>query len=257
MAIGAANMAHTHHGMPFPVSFMINSNVKMTTSVHITALVTRMSALQDIASMQVLCSDKTGTITTAKLTIFLEKSICYREALLPIQGSRINIGHLSLDDDDVVRDLIIAFAYLGSNPAKVNDAVDSSVVRSFLEADKRTSGKLKRIVDSFERIEITGFDPELKRTVATVKHKASGQVITSHIAKGIPNKVLDTSDGGEDHAPRQWRCVQCNSDTTFISRVNKVNDELASGGYKTIAVALSLKYDPHPDQFHFLGLLPM
>ena len=37
------------------------------------AIVTRMSALQDIASMDVLCSDKTGTLTTAKMSINLEK----------------------------------------------------------------------------------------------------------------------------------------------------------------------------------------
>lgn len=34
------------------------------------AIVTRMSALQDIASMDVLCSDKTGTLTTAKMSIW-------------------------------------------------------------------------------------------------------------------------------------------------------------------------------------------
>ena len=50
MAIGAGNMAAKHH-----------------------SIVTRMSALQDIASMSVLCSDKTGTITTAKMTINLER----------------------------------------------------------------------------------------------------------------------------------------------------------------------------------------
>jgi magnesium-transporting ATPase (P-type) len=48
MAIGASNMATKHH-----------------------AIVTRTSALQDIASMEVLCSDKTGTITTAKVHFFL------------------------------------------------------------------------------------------------------------------------------------------------------------------------------------------
>ncbi|CAJ1341585.1 unnamed protein product, partial [Effrenium voratum] len=50
MAIGAYRMATDHH-----------------------AIVTRMSALQDIASMDVLCSDKTGTLTTAKMSINLEK----------------------------------------------------------------------------------------------------------------------------------------------------------------------------------------
>merc|ERR1719450_1930863 len=50
MAIGAYRMATCH-----------------------SAIVTRMSALQDIASMDVLCSDKTGTLTTAKMSIGLDQ----------------------------------------------------------------------------------------------------------------------------------------------------------------------------------------
>jgi H+-transporting ATPase len=49
MAIGAYRMATRHN-----------------------AIVTRMSALQDIASMDVLCSDKTGTLTTAMMSINLD-----------------------------------------------------------------------------------------------------------------------------------------------------------------------------------------
>ncbi len=37
------------------------------------AIVTHLTALQEIASMKVLCSDKTGTLTTANMTIITEK----------------------------------------------------------------------------------------------------------------------------------------------------------------------------------------
>lgn len=37
------------------------------------AIVTHLTALQEIASMKVLCSDKTGTLTTANMTIISDK----------------------------------------------------------------------------------------------------------------------------------------------------------------------------------------
>jgi P-type E1-E2 ATPase len=37
------------------------------------ALVTNLAALQEISSMDLLCSDKTGTLTTAKMTVYADK----------------------------------------------------------------------------------------------------------------------------------------------------------------------------------------
>ena len=40
------------------------------------AIVTHLTAMQEIASMDVLCSDKTGTLTTAKMSVFHEAIWC-------------------------------------------------------------------------------------------------------------------------------------------------------------------------------------
>ena len=52
-------------------------NVMMAAGAHEMskqrALVTHLSALQEIASMDVLCSDKTGTLTTAQITVFPDR----------------------------------------------------------------------------------------------------------------------------------------------------------------------------------------
>jgi H+-transporting ATPase len=233
MAIGAANMASVHH-----------------------AVVTRMSALQDIASMEVLCSDKTGTITTAKMTIFVEKGVSNTTSLQSfITEKKFEFFQEVIDEFQCNnRELMLMLATLGSNIAKVGDAIDSAVFRSFNELEARIGSgahPLKDLMDvNFEKVEQTGFNPEYKRTVTVLKQKSDGKKLI--IAKGLLSKILDTSSGGQDSAPRQWRCVECD-DTQLFQSINEIDEKLAQKGYKTIAVAMGEEGGP----MKFIGILPM
>jgi H+-transporting ATPase len=74
------------------------------------AVVTSLPALQDISSMSVLCSDKTGTLTTANISI-------QRDAVWICTGF-------------TDRDLAL-FGALSSNRDKKEDPIDRSVIRHF------------------------------------------------------------------------------------------------------------------------------
>ena len=226
MAIGAGRMAAEHH-----------------------TIVTRISALQDIASMEVLCSDKTGTLTTAKMSINLDKIFAVDEAVDVVVGGSAGMT------DKQKREYIMAFAMLAANADKKGDAIDGGVIRAFATACEETPS-LKAFYDGFKQDSLTGFNPEVKRTVATLTRKSDGKKF--YIAKGLATKILDTSAGGKDEADMQWVCTEVTTHNGFTSRVETIDEQFATAGYKTIAICVSEDDGTgKPLAMHFAGLLPM
>jgi H+-transporting ATPase len=121
------------------------------------AIVSRLVAIEELAGVDVLCADKTGTLTMNQLTL---------GEPLPAAG--------------VQADELLRAAALASN-GKDPDAIDAAVL-----AKADTYGK----ADSKERWELvkfTPFDPVHKRTEVEVRH-AGG---TLRMAKGAPQVMLD------------------------------------------------------------------
>ncbi len=100
-------------------------------------LVTRLSALHDIASMTVLCSDKTGTLTRNEATV---------SVLRPAEG---------FSEEQLLR-----AAWLASDPAG-QDPVDGAMVRA--ATARGLAG------DAPTRVEFKPFDPASKRAEAAYR----------------------------------------------------------------------------------------
>lgn len=192
------------------------------------AIVTSIPALQDIASMSMLCSDKTGTLTTAKMTVINERCVPIGE----------------FDADDVVR-----FGMLCSNADKKDDPIDKAVLGAY-ERSESAQSKNK----GWKQTEIIGFNPTVKRVVAFVN--ANGKTLT--IAKGLPAKIIDTSAGSEDDHECQWKVVGAD-DPKFVEQITKEDTALSTAGYKTIAIAMCEGDGRQSDhgKWKFVGLMPM
>ncbi len=126
------------------------------------AIVTRLAAIEELAGVDVLCSDKTGTLTQNKLTL----------------GDPFSVG-------DIPADHVILCAALASR-AEDKDTIDMAVLAG-LKDDQALKG--------YQVVHYQPFDPVHKRTEATVKG-ADGQEF--RVTKGAPQVILELSaDAGK------------------------------------------------------------
>jgi len=201
-------------------------------------IVTHLTALEEIASMKVLCSDKTGTLTTAKMTVMPDKAA--------IKGG-------------FTREQVMEFAAIASNAANKDDPIDAAVFRAYAKMKGLKNAKGEPDADAakayletlYSEEKYYGFNPSVKRTVAIVTDKKTGKKL--RIAKGILSKVLktgkDVPEDEEDAAQKMWTVEDHD---TVAKDVGASDVELASSGYKTIAVAVG-----QGDKMYFAGLLPI
>eukprot|EP01035_Chromulina_nebulosa_P017545 gene17545-23108_t len=122
------------------------------------AIVTRLSAIEDMAGMAILCSDKTGTMTQNKMEL-QEETPTY------VRGE--------------TQYTILRYAALATKwkePPK--DALDTLTLNA---ADLSS-------LDTYEQSEFLPFDPIVKRTESTIKDKQTGNVFK--VSKGAPHIIL-------------------------------------------------------------------
>jgi H+-transporting ATPase len=135
------------------------------------AIVTRLSAIEELAGVDVLCSDKTGTLTQNKLTL----------------GDPFSV-------DGIASDQIILWAALASR-AEDKDTIDLAVIGG-VKDDKE--------LKSFQVLHFQPFDPVHKRTEATVKGADGKQFF---VAKGAPQVILEMSTNATEVKPAVEKAV--------------------------------------------------
>eukprot|EP00241_Pyramimonas_parkeae_P004648 CAMPEP_0114255710 /NCGR_PEP_ID=MMETSP0058-20121206/17717_1 /TAXON_ID=36894 /ORGANISM="Pyramimonas parkeae, CCMP726" /LENGTH=939 /DNA_ID=CAMNT_0001370133 /DNA_START=201 /DNA_END=3020 /DNA_ORIENTATION=+ len=127
------------------------------------AIVSRLASIEELASMNMLCSDKTGTMTLNKMALQEELPMFF---------------------EGTSREEILQCACLAAKwkePAK--DALDTLVLNAIDLSP----------LNAYQQLEYVPFDPSTKRTEATLKGPDG---VVFNVVKGAPNVVLDMCQNG-------------------------------------------------------------
>ena len=126
-----------------PAMFTISMAIGSMELVKRGVLVTRLSASEDAATMDTLCSDKTGTITMNKLSV---------------------AGVITMEEMDgtekIDENSVLLYGALASQEAN-NDPIDLAFINSVLER--------KISLSDFKQKSFTPFDPKTRRTEAIIE----------------------------------------------------------------------------------------
>jgi H+-transporting ATPase len=172
------------------------------------AIVSRLSAIEELAGVDVLCSDKTGTLTMNRLTVETE----------------IPFGSFTADE-------VLLGAALATQKSS-EDAIDVAILS--------VAGSRAEIVQA-KQTDFVPFDPVNKRTVATIVDP-SGK--TRHYAKGAPQAISGMAKLDPDLLARYQGAVADLADKGYRALGVAQSDD---GKTWKIVGLVSLMDPPRPD----------
>ncbi|MCV0429200.1 MAG: plasma-membrane proton-efflux P-type ATPase, partial [Roseibium sp.] len=130
------------------------------------AIVSRLASIEEMAGVDILCSDKTGTLTKNLLTL----------------GDPIVLEASSPDE-------VVLAAALASE-SENSDVIDTAVMQAL---------KDRTVLEGYKVDKFTPFDPVSKRTRADLTDN-SGKVLS--VVKGAPQAVIDLAKPSDDIAKK-------------------------------------------------------
>mmetsp|Transcript_14105 Transcript_14105/g.21413 ORF Transcript_14105/g.21413 Transcript_14105/m.21413 type:complete len:945 (+) Transcript_14105:100-2934(+) len=147
-----------------PIAMQVVATVTMAVGASMLAkkkaIVARLSAIEELAGMHTLCSDKTGTLTLNQLVL----------------DDPVMFGSMTPER------LIFLSALAAKRLDEGQDAIDTCITNKALEKSSKAE------MNEYKQVDFIPFDPAIKRTEATLSHPKEGKF---RVTKGAAPQILD------------------------------------------------------------------
>ncbi|EDR02588.1 plasma membrane H+-transporting ATPase [Laccaria bicolor S238N-H82] len=200
------------------------------------AIVTCITTIEELAGVTILCSDKTGTLTTNKLTIDRNTIQTYS----PFSVEDVILLSLTIDRNTIqtygpfsAEDVILISAY--ASRVENQDAIDTSVVQALRDTARACAG--------IKLLDFKLFNPIDKCTEITYREESTGKL--KCVTKGMTAIIIEL-------------CMH-NKTKELEERLEKDVEDFAIHGLRALALAYKeLDGDDHEaegNRFELIGLL--
>ncbi|KXS21078.1 plasma-membrane proton-e [Gonapodya prolifera JEL478] len=189
-------------------------------------IVKRLPAIEEFASVSVLCSDKTGTLTLNQLQ--------FDVPWLPVRSAVASTWLGVPEGNKFTNEDLLLSSYLASE-AGTHDAIEKAV-RTAAEQQVgvlKTKDEHDHGVPGYHITNFVPFNPTSKYTEATVKEHASGK--TFRVIKGAPHVIIHLCGGNEE--------------------ADKAVIDFAGRGLRALGVGRT--FDDSAEKFELIGLISL
>jgi Ca2+-transporting ATPase len=222
------------------------------------ALINRLSAVETLGETNIICTDKTGTLTENRMTVV---KLFLNNKIVEITGRGLEregdflIDGVELKEKDLLSRLLKVSVLCNNASLKNEEAIDEKSIGDPLEVALLVMGakqgySREDLLEQYPEVREESFDPDINM-MATINKFDEGYLVS---VKGAPKEVLEVSESYRINGTTK------HLDEDAKSIILEKNEEFANDGLRIIAVAnkevKSQDIDPYSNLI-FLGLIAL
>lgn len=200
-----------------PIAITATLSVGASQMAKKKAIVKKLSAIETLGATEIICSDKTGTLTTNEMTV-----------VRILEGTKLKLNiRENIDQDSSLVKILALCNNAEENPNKKNTYFGDSVEIAFLKYLNKIGVPAKKLDEKYPRLTEVPFDSERKMMSTVNKIEGKNYILT----KGSISSILEYCDKYEE----QGKIKKLS--THIKNKITKQEKQMSKDALKVLALA--------------------